>query len=501
VTGWCGADPEAMVGLAARLEIAAPRLRAAAVEARLVAASVGRSSRVTLVEVALADMTRRLSGDASDLRRRASLVRQGEALATSGVPVVVAAGARLRARYAVIAPFGLADWEASFQDWSDGPSIGDLARLAPDAVAALLGATPVSARSRLVLEDPAFVGRLDGAPPTMRYAANRILIRRELERLQMVAVALAAQRELFISSGAGSGAAGARRHELKRLDATLRMALDRAALFTEWLSGNRQILLFDPAGDGRVAEVFGDLERARHVAVLVPGIRNDLDNFAPPAGGGLSDDAARLHRAAAELDPSVATVAWLGYDTPDGADAMLPGAAEEARRDLQDLLVGVTAGRDVHLTLVGHSYGSLVAGLAAAEGIPVDELVFVGSPGTGLDDAADARLVPGATVWAGLAGWDPIGIGVDPRPQDFGDVPLSPIGRWLRDLFGSGDQAAEHLWHGRNPVHDSFGAVEFRTDGAAGHSSYFDAGTASLANLAAITTGREVDAMSVPAAR
>jgi pimeloyl-ACP methyl ester carboxylesterase len=180
---------------------------------------------------------------------------------------------------------------------------------------------------------------------------------------------------------------------------------------------------------------------------------------------------------------------------------MLPGAAEEARRDLQDLLVGVTAGRDVHLTLVGHSYGSLVAGLAAAEGIPVDELVFVGSPGTGLDDAADARLVPGATVWAGLAGCDPIGIGVDPRPQDFGDVPLSPIGRWLRDLFGSGDQAAEHLWHGRNPVHDSFGAVEFRTDGAAGHSSYFDAGTASLANLAAITTGREVDVMSVPAAR
>jgi hypothetical protein len=482
-----------MVGLAARLEIEASHLRAAAIEARMVAASVGRSSGVTWVEVVLAKVTHRLSGDASDLRRRASMVREGEVLVTSGVPAVVAAGARLRARYAVVAPFGLADWEASFQDWSDGPSIGELSRLAPDAVAALLGSAPASARSRLVLDHPAFVGRLDGAPPTMRYAANRILMHREVERLEMVAVALGAQRELLVTRGAGSGGEGPRPAELERLDTALRLAEGRAALFTGWLSGNRQILLFDPAGDGRVVEVFGDLERARHVAVLVPGIRNDIDNFGPFGGGGFRQDAAALHDAAARLDPAVATVAWLGYDTPGGADATLRRAAEAARADLERFLVGAGAGRDVHVTVVGHSYGSLVAGVAAAGGIPVHELVFVGSPGTGLDHAEDARLAPGATVWAGLAEWDPIGIGVDPAAGDAVDLPLSLPGRWLRDLVTQGDLAAEHLWHGRNPAHDSFGAVEFRTDGAVGHSSYFDLGTTSLDNLAAIMTGRPVE--------
>ena len=41
----------------------------------------------------------------------------------------------------------------------------------------------------------------------------------------------------------------------------------------------RKILAFDPNGSGRVAEVFGDLDTARRVSVVVPGVDTDLLTF------------------------------------------------------------------------------------------------------------------------------------------------------------------------------------------------------------------------------
>src|SRR4029079_7990870 len=84
---------------------------------------------------------------------------------------------------------------------------------------------------------------------------------------------------------------------------------------------DRHFLLFDPEGDGRAAEVFGDLTTARHVAVVVPGMNNDLDNF---TGG----DAEKVQHQASQFDPDqVATIQWLGYDTPEGAPRPRTGAA------------------------------------------------------------------------------------------------------------------------------------------------------------------------------
>jgi len=45
----------------------------------------------------------------------------------------------------------------------------------------------------------------------------------------------------------------------------------------------RQFLSLGTAGDGRLAEVFGDLEQAKPVAVLVPGMLIDLDGLSRPA--------------------------------------------------------------------------------------------------------------------------------------------------------------------------------------------------------------------------
>jgi len=48
----------------------------------------------------------------------------------------------------------------------------------------------------------------------------------------------------------------------------------------------RRFPLFDPAGDGRVAEVFGGLTRAEHVAVTVPGVTDRLGDRPFPMSRG-----------------------------------------------------------------------------------------------------------------------------------------------------------------------------------------------------------------------
>ena len=289
---------------------------------------------------------------------------------------------------------------------------------APAAVAAFFSDLDPEVARALALEHPELVGNVDGAPIGLRYAANAEAIDREIARLQ----------------AAGVDEDDARLRKLRELD-----------------DPDRHFLLFDPAGDGRLAEVFGDLEHARHVAVVVPGMNNDLNNF----NGGNAD---RVQAQASEFDPDqVATIQWLGYDTPEGATALGQGAAEPGARDLPNFIDGIRAQRPerLHWTVVGHSYGTLVAGQALSErGLEVDEVVFVGSPGVGVNSASD--LGEGFNVWVGLA---------------------------RNDWVGYSE------WHGRNPHSRGFGATRFHTGDISGHSSYFNEGSESLRNIGLITAG------------
>ncbi len=108
---------------------------------------------------------------------------------------------------------------------------------------------------------PELVGDLDGAPIPARYTANAALIDREIARL----------RAEGVPDGDG-----------------------RLSKLLEFDDPDRHFLLFDPSGDGRVAEVFGPLETADHVAIVVPGMGNDLNNF----DGG---NASRLQTEAGDL--------------------------------------------------------------------------------------------------------------------------------------------------------------------------------------------------------
>jgi pimeloyl-ACP methyl ester carboxylesterase len=243
-----------------------------------------------------------------------------------------------------------------------------------------------------------------------------------------------------------------------------------------------------------VVEVFGDLAAADRVAVVVPGMSNDLDNFSEE-GGGFRENAARLYEASVDLgSQSVATIAWLGYDSPDGIGAATRGAATEGAPALRKFVEGIDPGADKQVTVIAHSYGSVVAGLAAGRGLAADDLVFVGSPGTTLGHADEAILRPGGRVWVALADDDPIGLGISPSelPPSWVPAPLLPV-VFAIDLAIEGP---EELWHGTNPASDEFGASRLATEGSSGHSAYFAAG--SLLNLACIVQGLGDDVELVP---
>jgi hypothetical protein len=219
------------------------------------------------------------------------------------------------------------------------------------------------------------------------------------------------------------------------------------------------VLFLDPHGDGEIVEVYGDLATATAVAIVVPGIESTLANEAR----GLRQSAKHLYDAARAMagDEHVAVVAWLGYDTPGLLDAPFDTDAEHAAQELAAFVRDLHLGAGVTTTIVAHSYGSLVAGLALRyDGLAVDNVVVLGSPGMGVSGADQLHL--GSTALYALR-----------APFD--------LVSWSENF-------------GRDPSDPRFGAIRLATGtgphAPSGHSSYFDTGTTSLRNIAAVVAGR-----------
>ncbi|MEU8239446.1 alpha/beta hydrolase [Actinoplanes missouriensis] len=290
----------------------------------------------------------------------------------------------------------------------------DPATATVEQVAAFFAALPPPDATALTARHPGVVGNLDGAPTALRYAANRT------------------QRP-------------------------------------DW--AGRTFLALDTRGDGRAAEVLGDLATAERVTVLVPGVDDTLAGFDSGHGGVLrrapSWQARRLHTEMLRVEPGakVAVIAWLGYDPPEGVrrDAFREDRAAAGAIALERFVDGLVLNRPgLAVTVIGHSYGSTVAGLAASRLSPqVTDIVAIGSPGMGVGDRED--LGSPATVWAGSA------------PND-----------WTRRipgvrLFGVG--------HATLPFDPRFGALPLPCADADGHDGYFVPGTSSLRAMARIGLG------------
>jgi pimeloyl-ACP methyl ester carboxylesterase len=257
-----------------------------------------------------------------------------------------------------------------------------------------------------------------------------------------------------------------------------------------------QLLRFDAKDDGRVVEVRGDLTKAKHVVILVPGMTNDLstvdeirqradriyDEMAKQNGGNTGD---------------VAVILWLGYNTPDNtpsgyAEAM---GSDPAKAGAQQLVSDVNTfrshGMNAHVTVVAHSYGSVVAAQAMKQGLHVSDVISLGSPG--MDASSRQQLgSPNVHLWATATGRPvtPLAEARESVRDVVLGVVLNPIvARPLAEIVTGGDYVSQAPVHGPDPTRPGFGATVFPSSGG-GHGAYFDDGSEGLENIGRIAVGK-----------
>ncbi|WP_048672786.1 alpha/beta hydrolase [Xylanimonas cellulosilytica] len=231
------------------------------------------------------------------------------------------------------------------------------------------------------------------------------------------------------------------------------------------------LLVLEPGELGenvRAAIAIGDVDNAQHVATFVPGMGSNFrDN------GRLNVEFAKNLKWAADTygaptDGSVATIAWIGYEAPPDIvktwdpSVMSIDKAEAGAEKLNGFMTGIHSwrserGLDVHQSAITHSYGSTTGGFAMrdiGEGV-VDELVYTGSPGTGVHSVGTLGVDADHTWVSATPHLDPVrGRGPD---YTFGRNPehLEGIGHLSGDTSG-GEGYKHGIWHRPDGNHSSY---------------------------------------------
>lgn len=362
--------------------------------------------------------------------------------------------------------------------------------LDPETLAALLGARPdllerlaqtnpadvapwwrglnPAQQDALIACAPGIIGNLGGVAYAARDRANRIVLAQALEE---------ARNSPWDQS-----------EQVAALE-----ALDRAATGNTLAS-----LVLDRPPLAQVA--VGDLDRASHVSVIVPGMGTTVEG----SMRGYVFAAHKLRAAEARagsipLD-DVGVLSWIGYHPPmpgPGLNAVEVMSDERAivgsrilAHDLRALTETCPRGNDqISLSVIAHSYGTDVATLAI-ENTRVDHLVLLGSAGISDQVGIVNELqVPAGEVFASQSthdGWAPVGQGLssrsDPTSSDFGARPFSS-----EQAIVDGEETLAVGMHG------PFGGGEGRV-------SYLDYNSTALKSAAmiAVERGSELPELGTP---
>ena len=223
----------------------------------------------------------------------------------------------------------------------------------------------------------------------------------------------------------------------------------------------------------RCSIAVGNPDNAKNVVTNVIGAESN-----PSGIRGWANVSESLRRSAIAADPAAETsvIAWAGYDRPPTISrAIDPKYAREAAPRLvrhQEGLAVTNNQSPPHRTVVGHSYGSLVAGSAASHGLtlPADNLVFTGSFGVGANYAKDLSLTGTASdisrrVFATMAEHDSIQLmprphGPLPTTSDFGGTVFatdSSRGPWTS--LGWNSDAHDSYWSSTNSAMQKMGLI------------------------------------------
>ncbi|WP_040158335.1 alpha/beta hydrolase [Mobilicoccus massiliensis] len=269
--------------------------------------------------------------------------------------------------------------------------------------AACAAQTP-EALTRAMLLYPRAIGELDGAPVSLRIAANRLVMRADLRRMRdrdrafervfaeqrardassSIGVLKAAVLDAWLANDEITAIAtveadrpAARRADLRALvTVTQQLLHDRVDQGRgEW--GHRQVVAFSPAG--LIVELWGRLDdETEQVVVYVGGTGTTVRQFGWPTN---------IVRALMRSDPTghTAVVTWMGAKFPSAIGTQSPFGrfARAAAAPLRDCVEGLDVPDDVPITVVGHSYGGTIVGAAEALGLRADRVVLAGVPGVG----------------------------------------------------------------------------------------------------------------------
>lgn len=280
-------------------------------------------------------------------------------------------------------------------------------------------ALPQAERDRFITQYPEMVGAEDGFPLADRDRANQILIDEEVAGLDNDLDASDA-RLSELTQDRDEALAREEWWQVHLINQEIALLENHIGGVTEqknyylWLGGTEftepapgvptndhdggtipppdVVILFKPNGDknDRIVLAWGDPSTADTVTTLVPGANSDGKY------GSYSEDAWELHEET-NGEPGHATVLWVDYDPPNGlADTGRTASAETGggstpiseggARELDRYYDGLEVlNPDSRHVLVTHSFGTIVAArlFADYEGVPVDDVVMIGSPGTG----------------------------------------------------------------------------------------------------------------------
>lgn len=398
---------------------------------------------------------------------------------------------------------------------------------------------------------PDLIGNADGVEAWARDRANRL----RLPKLKQAAKAEEAKLTQDIANAGDNAALKAdlqkrlkeAQDRFKAYDA-VEIALNEKGRiplesYQHGAKGEAFSLLTLQEENGRVlaAVAQGDVDHAKNVATVVPGIGTTVQDM-------LKNEITRgtnLRNAAAaegNIDTKdVAVVSWLGYEAPPAASEDLGEDLKIATIDLADkgsdklagFLTGVNASRqygagDVNMTLLGHSYGSVVSGMATtkiADGVVDNEILF-GSPGMGTYKPSEIHVPQGHRFVSGVPEGDFVQ-GVSGKRYSYyvlaDDIlltaapvvgPLPVIGAVLAEGYGEANGFGQL---GMNPldqnstfVHisgDATGSEQYNSQAfaswsiipdATNHSVYMEPGTQTLRAMGRIVAGGKHHPLTAP---
>jgi len=333
----------------------------------------------------------------------------------------------------------------------------------PHEVALWWGELDGDRQTALEAASPRLVGNLEGVPYTVRDLSNRAMLDEAMGQLS-----------IMISSDVGRAVQQDARQQLNMLNSIAQ------SLELEHTGPARTLISLDVSGQGRAAIVLGDPSEADYVSYLVPGMFFTIENqmtYWVDAAHDLYDQQLQWldhfeERSVFSHNESVATVAWIGYDTPNLTNVGAIDNALQGRDTLAQAIMGLQAQRgddQPYISIVAHSYGSTAALMALSEyDFEVDALAIVGSPGSPAASIEELNVRDG-NVFVGEAAWDPIPnssyFGPDPGSKDFGARSLGVSGAF--DII-----------------------MNQELSGSVGHNEYFQPGTEAMRNFALLSIGR-----------